>query len=565
MAIINGTAQADYLEGTDSNDTISGLGGDDQIDGGFGDDTLDGGDGIDSTTLQFYGQPGINFTLTDGVTVLTSFGTKTLLNFELVTISGTAYADVITGGSGNDTIYGDSIFGGSANDILNGGAGNDYIDGGGGDDTMDGGDGVDSAYLSFQYLSSGVNLTLTDNVTVLTDRGTKSLLNFEAATINGSNYGDVIIGGSGNDFINSGQGNDILNGGAGDDYISNNLGDDSFDGGEGVDSTSLFFGNQSSSINFTLTDNVTVHTDQGTKTLLNFEAVSIYGTNYDDVITGGSGNDYISGGFSGNDILNGGAGDDYLEDRSGDDTLDGGEGVDSTKLQFYDQLGVNFTLTDNVTVHTYEGIKTLLNFEAAQIGGSQYDDVITGGSGNDYITGGSGNDILNGGAGDDFLADRYGNDTLDGGEGIDSTDLDFRNETSGVNFDLESNVAVNTDDGTFTILNIEQAQIQGSQYDDSISGGLGRDWFSGDFGNDTFLGRGGVDYFYGGFGTDTAILLGSRVNYDITTKVDAQGFLNVIARDLRPDNSETGGGEYYHSIEFIQFSDGSLEVETGIF
>ena len=62
-------------------------------------------------------------------------------------VAGSAYNDILTGGSGNDILSGeggdDRLLGGAGNDTLNGGVGNDTLRGGAGNDTLRGGAGND--------------------------------------------------------------------------------------------------------------------------------------------------------------------------------------------------------------------------------------------------------------------------------------------------------------------------------------------------------------------------------------------------------------------------------------
>ncbi len=97
------------------------------------------------------------------------------------TLTGTATADLLHGGAGNDTangnggidlLYGaggsdtliggdgdDYIFGGASNDVLNGGNGNDFLRGDGGNDTMAGGAGVDTFSVDIREKAAN---TITD-------------------------------------------------------------------------------------------------------------------------------------------------------------------------------------------------------------------------------------------------------------------------------------------------------------------------------------------------------------------------------------------------------------------
>ena len=142
--------------GTNFNDAITGSTANDIIRGGGGNDTLDGALGIDLVDFTD-GTAGITFTLTQGA-VATVFnasaaglGTDTYSNFEGVI--GTAFADTLTGSSGNDIIRG-----GGGNDTLNGAGGNDVLTGGAGADTLTGGAGNDTFVF-------GVPLNNVDTIT----------------------------------------------------------------------------------------------------------------------------------------------------------------------------------------------------------------------------------------------------------------------------------------------------------------------------------------------------------------------------------------------------------------
>ena len=512
---LNGGDGNDYLDGglyysggDDNGDVLNGGAGDDYLIGGYGDDTLDGGEGTDRTELQFYNSTsGVTYALNDGA-IATDQGIKTLFNIESATMNGSRYDDVLTGGAGNDNLQGND-----GNDTLSGLGGDDFINGGNGNDSLDGGDGIDRTYLSFETASTGVTYALNDG-SVLTRFGTKTLSNFEGADMYGSSYNDNLTGGSGydfiwgsfgddvinggggndrlhgadgadtidggdgDDFIDGGQsyyygdGNDILRGGAGDDTIYSGWGDDILDGGDGIDRTRLEFSNgiNGAGVTYTLNDGAVV-TYNGTKTLSNFEGADMYGSQYDDVLTGGSARDQLYG-QNGNDTLSGLGGDDHIDGGAGDDILDGGDGVDTVQLEFYNIAGgVTYTLGDG-TVATYYGTKTLSNFEAAQMYGSQFDDNLTGGSGADVIHGREGNDTLSGLGGNDRLyAQDSGTSRLIGGEGDDllygnggSTTAVYSGPRSQYSFTVNANGTITiTDnagnDGADTLQNISHLEF----------------------------------------------------------------------------------------------------------
>jgi serralysin len=281
---IKGTNRSDYLEGTFGNDTIDGLGGDDFLVDFFGDDLLNGGPGND----QLYDQ----------------FGD-----------------DSLNGGSGNDWLYDE--FG---DDILNGGPGDDTLDSSRGNDRLNGGPGIDTASINFFYdANAGVSFAL-DNGPVVTASGTKVLSSIEAVSVIGTPFDDTFTGGANADFLYGQDGDDVLNGQSGDDTLDGATGNDLLNGGTGIDSTTLNFNGAASGVSYTL-DEGSVVTPIGTKVLTSIEAVTIYGSSFDDTLSGGEYGDFIVAN-EGSDRLNGGDGNDLLLGEDGDDTIYGGPGAD---------------------------------------------------------------------------------------------------------------------------------------------------------------------------------------------------------------------------------------------
>ena len=172
---------------------------------------------------------------------------------------------------------------------------------------------------------------------------------------------------------------------------------------------------------------------------------------------------------------------------------------------------------------------------------------INGTSGNDSLYGTDANDTLNGYEGDDWLDGRLGDDTLNGGDGTDRTSLSFYYATSGVTYTLADG-AVATSNGTKTLNSIEDADIAGSQYADTITGGSATDRINGYSGDDTLNGAGGTDWLNGGLGNDTAIFAGARADYEFTA---ANGWVKVT-------NIIDGSIDYVLSIETFHFSDGAV-------
>ncbi|SFP54598.1 Ca2+-binding protein, RTX toxin-related [Geopseudomonas sagittaria] len=342
-----GNALANTLTGNTGNDTLNGLGGadlliggagNDTLDGGTGDDRMEGGSGNDTYVVDSLGDQVVEAADAGSDTVLTTLGSYILganvenltkINGGAFTGTGNTLANVITGGSGNNTLNG---LGGA--DLLIGGAGNDTLDGGLGDDRLEGGAGNDSYVVdslgdqvveaanagSDTVLTTLASYTLGDNVENLT----KS--NGGAFTGTGNALANTITGNSGNDILDGLGGADRLVGGAGNDtYWVDVAGDVVVESGNGGTDTV-----RSTSAVYSLVANVENLSYEGTA------AAVLTGNNQDNLIQGNVGNDTLNGqggndtllGGAGNDTLNGGAGNDRLTGGAGNDLLDVSQGND---------------------------------------------------------------------------------------------------------------------------------------------------------------------------------------------------------------------------------------------
>lgn len=436
---IIGTQGNDTILGGNIADTIDGQGGDDFLDvgggsnpanvmGGDGNDTivanngnapnetLDGGAGTDLLdTTKFTGTYDINL-----ATGTNSFG-ETFINFENVVtgngdndVTGTFDVNVITTGSGDDT-----ILGGGGADTINSGAGNDFVnaqsggnvdvDAGAGNDTvvannglpetLDG--GADTDLLDTTAFNSAYSINLD---TGATNFGGESFINFEnVVTGNGDT---TVTGTAGDNVITTGTGADSVDAGFGADTIDTGTGQDTVNGGGGNDVINLDGG-------------ADIANGQGGNDLINGGLASdtVQGGSGSDTINGDEGGDSLLGGTAG-DVISGGAGNDTIRGQQAADVINGEAGNDSL---FGD--GFNDTLNggDNNDSLFGGGNGDVLNGDngADQLFGQNGADTLDGGSGADFLNGGALNDELRGGSEADTLLGSTGDDRLYGDGGAD--------------------------------------------------------------------------------------------------------------------------------------------------
>jgi len=618
--ILNGGNGNDTLDAGYGNDTLNGGGGDDWLYSGSGNDALDGGAGADWASY-WYAGGGVAVSLAAG-TASGAAGSDTLTGIEH--ISGSNYADTLTGDSGGNWLRGnggnDTLDGGSGSDLADyvnasgavtvnlgagtasGADGNDTLisierargsgyadtltgnpanvsqyllsdigetfEGMGGNDTINGGSGTPTVYAqaSYAYSPNAVTVNLGTGTAADGFGGTDTLINIDGVV--GSNFNDILTGGSSSSQIIASIHFEQFEGG---------LGDDTIDGGEGSDRVN--YQNAGGSVVVTLdTDGNSGNGYSGTTTgaagndtLLNIEAVR--GSNYDDSLTGGAlndafegrgGNDVIhggagydtirfdhstaavtvsfdagtagvgtagDGGFSGvaagtdtfdgieavrgsdfNDTFIGGIGDETFEGMAGNDSIDGGAGID--RVGYGSSLsGVSVNLAAGSATDSWGGTDTFASIE--NILGSQFDDTLSGDANNNYIWAQAGNDVLTGG---------LGNDTLDGGDnggpGPGSGDfVSYSAATASVTVVLDTdqnngtgfNGTATGADGSDTLLNIEN--IRGSNFADSLTGSAQGNMIEGMGGNDTIDGGSGGDWVsYEHAGNSVTVVLDTDQN-----------------------------------------------------
>jgi VCBS repeat-containing protein len=307
------------------------------------------------------------------------------------TLSGTPFADSITGLAGNDLLRG---FGGA--NILDGGAGLDYAV-------------YDAApSVIFVNLATGIaQQNGYDSIDIL--------LNVENVT--GSAFNDVVIGDDNDNVLSGGGGNDVLAGGSGNDILV---------GGDGA-SNELIGGTGNDTYIVTASGDTIVELAGGgidtVRTNLDSHVLKDHVENL--VYTGsgnfiGSGNDLdnliVSG--PGDDILNGKDGADVLVGGAGNDILIGGDGLPNQLIGGTgNDTYIITTAGDSIVELVGEGIDTVRTNLDSYVLKDHVENLVYTGNGDFTGIGNSANNVLIGGAGNDFLSGMAGNDILDGGAG----------------------------------------------------------------------------------------------------------------------------------------------------
>ncbi len=334
----------------------------------------------------------------------------------------------------------------------------------------------------------------------------------------------------GNDLLYGGKGDQILAGGAGDDTfyeyldIQETPGNDSYDGGAGSDLVD-YYGSGNLAIDL-LRDGVAQATGGGgTDTLTSIE--NIIASFHNDVIRGSNAANYISASL-GNDKLYGRGGDDGFDLDGGNKIVDGGSGTDTVSLGNATSLqnGVTISLALEGIVQRSKGFSITLK-SVENLGGTRFDDHLSGNDAANILAGGYGNDWLYGGAGDDTLAgdqafalpewsasgkdlfklvltapitsEFSGNDVLEGGLGNDrliggagSDTASYAHAAGSVQADLALKTSSGAD-GVDTYVSIEN--LTGSAFADTLTGDAGANRLDGGLGNDTMAGGAGDDTY----------------------------------------------------------------------
>lgn len=522
---LTGDAQSNYIRGNNGNDVIRGEAGADFLAGENGADALFGGAGVDWAYYRF---SSVGVTVDLGANA--AFGGEaegdTFNSVE--NVFGSEHTDVIRGDNANNLLRGRS-----GDDILTGNNGNDFLLGDAGADAMDGGAGSDWAYYTTAKTALTVNLA-DASLNTGTDAIGDTYVSIE--NIYGGPAADILIGDANNNTIRGNLGNDAIYGGDGNDIIYGEAGADAIDGGNGVDWA--YYLTSDAAVTINLATNTATGGDAQGDTFTAIERV--FGSRYDDVITGDANANYLRG-YSGNDTLDGGLGDDFLQGDAGADALDGGDGIDwahyasSTSGQTINLDDAAQNAGTDAAGDTYVSIENVL--------GSSHDDIITGDAAANILDGGSGNDQLNGGAGDDILRGRLGADALDGGDGSDWADYSGAADAHTVNL-ADSTQNIGTEAAGDTYVSVEN--VLGTAYNDVLTGNADANTLVGQAGTDTLTGGAGDDILNGGLGADA---LDGGDGFDWADYSDALAGQTIDLANANRNVGTEAAGDTYTSIE----------------
>src|SRR4051812_31652689 len=332
------------------------------------------------------------------------------------------------------------------------------------------------------------------------------------ATINGTNGGDSLYGGAAADVINGLNGNDTLKGFGGADRL---------DGGNGIDT--VFYGDSTAGVGINLATGRGVGGSAQGDTLISIE--NVFGSNFNDTLTGTSGANQLHG-QDGNDVIKGGGGNDFLDGGNGHDilvssiwdasTLDGGAGDDTFKgsgasdvliggsgsdtADFSHMSFVTITLGDPIPYWAgsedphaqFISIENLTGAPGQNVlVGNGESNVLRGQAGQDNLIGGGGADIMYGGTDNDhYYVDNAG-DVVREYVGEGTFDVVWTNTSYTLTAGSEIEQFNVADHNSTTAINLTGNEfnniINGNEGDNVINGGAGADRMNGWGGNDTYI------------------------------------------------------------------------------
>ena len=525
-----------------------------------------------------------------------SVGHDTLIGAGVANVSGSAFADTLTGSNNPSGTV----------ETFDGRAGNDIIDGGGGFDRAD--------YNLDPGVTTGIKVDLAaGQVSPLnpldTTTGTDTLRSIEA--VRGTNFNDVYDAtGFSGDSTNAGSLGTFneFTGVGGDDTIIGN------------GNTRLSFNGATASVTFDIALGTAIGADASIGTD-HFSGVNaIQATMFNDTLRG-SGNNENFAGLAGDDFIDGRGGFDTAsynnvyfttgavnvnmttgdvvgDISSGHDTLRSIEAVQGTNFADtynatnFGAAGLDpslFNVGNNGTFNQFEGLggddaitgngNTRIIFANATAGvsinlqaGSAIGDASVGHDTFTAVNSASGSNFD-----DTFVATGFngingtfnsfqglgGDDTITGNG---NTQIFFISATAGVNVDLTTgsvsgDASVGHDTITGGVFN-----VLGSNFNDTISGTASNDILNGGSGNDTISGRAGNDSLTGGVGADIFVYADAGGADTVTDfnraegdKIDLTGVSSVSSfADIQSKASVIGGNTV------IDFGGGNTLILSGV-
>jgi Ca2+-binding RTX toxin-like protein len=197
----------------------------------------------------------------------------------------------------------------------------------------------------------------------------------------------------------------------------------------------------------------------------------IEGSNFDDPQLFGSDRNEVIRGLNGNDVIGGGGGDDIIDEGSapnGADTISGDTGANDRIFYFTRTSGVDVSLGDGRRNDGALGEQDNVGGSVEDIGGTNFRDVLTGGSPANTIDGFGGNDTITGGRGDDTLSTGTGNNGVTAGIGNDLIfarngeidNIDCGDNTDTAERDTDENRVVGCERGQVGALRVTPTTVQ---------------------------------------------------------------------------------------------------------
>ncbi len=532
---LDGGTEDDSLIGNGGNDELLGGEGNDNLDGGKGADMLDGGNGVDSVDYSTANRDvgvGVNvFSQEIGPLSFSSSGTggdalgDTLFSVEVIT--GTDFDDSIQNIINTNV----TIFGGLGNDFIKGGSRSDFLLGGEGADRIIGGAhdaGTDGDATSYASSWAAVDIDLGRVTQRYGDAQGDVLDGIES--IQGSAFGDRIVGNNQHNRLDGSYGDDVLDGKGGGDTITGGEGSDRVVArGDGStlsgDDEDTGFAGETDTLDYS-TSAGAVNVDIGSSTALNPDSIvmmpitPVAGRGYStfEDLTGSNAGDSLTGdlyyntirGFDGADIMNGDGGNDRMIGGRGADAITGGDGFDWVE---YDDSDASVTV-DLLAVgaggtaqgDTYNSIENIL--------GSRFADQLFGDGADNHI--------------DPNLT---GNRTLESADGRGGTDrlvLNFSDPNIDVGLGVTGGFQAGVQDGIFihsnaaaeslhevSFFNIEALDFTGTKSADTVRAKAGNDNIFTGSGSDTIYTGTGADNLDAGRGDDT-VFVGTDTNFALT-------------------------------------------------